>query len=337
MASTELANQSAGIAPSFASVEGFALANRIGTAFAASTLVPQQYRDNVANCIVALEMANRMQASPLMVMQNLYIVHGNPGWSSKFLIACFNQSGRFSALRYEFDLDANKVPYGCRAWAVEKSTQERLTGSTVTLEMAKAEGWSTKSGSKWKTMPELMLQYRAAAFFVRVYAPEISMGLQTDDELRDTFDNDTGALVEQAGKPDVAPVRRRAAPIAADVIDADTGEVNPESEEAAADPTETTSTVNIADALEKSVERMESSDSKLPKPSRTVKVADGTGAMVMASAGEKKLLINRAKSNELDMAELIEQAGVGPMDPTTLEGLTADGFVAIKDLLPKAV
>ena len=93
------------VMPGFNSQGSWELANRIGKAFAASSLVPQQYQGNVANCIVALEMANRMGASPLMVMQNLYIVHGNPGWSSKFLVACFNQCGRFSALRYEWNAD----------------------------------------------------------------------------------------------------------------------------------------------------------------------------------------------------------------------------------------
>lgn len=167
--------------PGFTSNANWELAQRIGKAFAASDLVPQQYKGNVANCIVALEMANRMGASPLMVMQNLYLVHGNPGWSAKFLIACFNQCGRFSAMRYRWNADRTE----CRAWAVEKSTGEELIGPAVTMQMAKDEGWSTKSGSKWKTMPELMLMYRASAFLVRTYAPEISMGLRTDDEIMD--------------------------------------------------------------------------------------------------------------------------------------------------------
>lgn len=171
------------VMPGFNSQGSWELANRIGKAFAASSLVPQQYQGNVANCIVALEMANRMGASPLMVMQNLYIVHGNPGWSSKFLVACFNQCGRFSALRYEWSADRT----ACRAWAVERATGERIDGPQVSLTMAKDEGWSTKSGSKWKTMPELMLMYRAAAFLIRTYAPEISMGLQTDDEIIDVL------------------------------------------------------------------------------------------------------------------------------------------------------
>jgi hypothetical protein len=169
------------VMPGFNSNSSWELAQRIGKAFASSSLVPQQYQGNLANCIVALEMANRMGASPLMVMQNLYIVHGNPGWSSKFLIASFNQCGRFSSLRYEWSADRA----ACRAWAIEKATGDRIDGPQVTLAMAKDEGWSTKSGSKWKTMPELMMMYRAAAFLIRTYAPEISMGLQSQEELED--------------------------------------------------------------------------------------------------------------------------------------------------------
>lgn len=176
--------QSSAVMPSFHSSSGWELAQRIGKAFASSDLVPAQYKGNLANCIVALEMANRMGASPLQVMQNLYIVHGNPGWSSKFLIACFNQCGRFTAMRYRW----NESRTACRAWAIEKGTGEELVGPEVSVAMAKEEGWSTKNGSKWKTMPELMLMYRAAAFFVRTYAPEISMGLRTEDELVDTIE-----------------------------------------------------------------------------------------------------------------------------------------------------
>src|SRR6218665_1593651 len=200
------------VMPGFNSNSSWELAQRIGKAFASSTLVPQAYQGNLANCIVALEMANRMGASPLMVMQNLYIVHGNPGWSSKFLVASFNQCGRFSAMRYRFNTERT----ACRAWAVEKSSGEELIGPEVSTQMAKDEGWSTKSGSKWKTMPELMLMYRAAAFFVRTYAPAISMGLRTDDELIDTVE-------------EVRPVTTGVAAVRAALqhVDNSTGEIAP--------------------------------------------------------------------------------------------------------------
>lgn len=191
----ELTTTEQNLVPGFGSAQSWDLAQRIGKAFAASTLVPAQYQGNLANCIVALEMAHRMGVSPLMVMQNLYIVHGNPGWSAKFLIACFNQCGRFSSMRYEWSADRS----ACRAWAMEKATGERIEGPQVSIEMARAEGWSTKNGSKWKTMPELMLMYRAAAFLIRTYAPEISMGLATSDELEDIHGSATNAAKRATG------------------------------------------------------------------------------------------------------------------------------------------
>ena len=121
-------------------------------------------------------------------MQNLYVVYGNVGWSSKFLIAALNTCGRFSPLRYEHESEGDLVKWRCRAWAIDKTTGTPLHGAWVSMQMAKDEGWYSKAGSKWKTMPELMLQYRAAAFFQRTYAPEISMGMQTVEELNDVVD-----------------------------------------------------------------------------------------------------------------------------------------------------
>ncbi|MBR5951082.1 MAG: hypothetical protein IKZ87_06590 [Actinomycetaceae bacterium] len=168
----------------FGSTEGFELCQRMAKVFATSTLVPTQYQNNMSNCIIAMEMASRIGASPLQVMQNLYIVHGNPGFSAKFLIACINASGKFSPLRYEFKGTENTDDWSCRAYAVDKEG-EVLHGAWVSIKMAKAEGWYGKNGSKWQTMPQLMLQYRAAAFFQRTYAPEISLGMQSAEELYD--------------------------------------------------------------------------------------------------------------------------------------------------------
>lgn len=51
--------------------------------------------------------------------------------------------------------------------------------------MAKEEGWYGKSGSKWKTMPEQMLAYRASAFFARVHIPNALMGIHVEGEVDD--------------------------------------------------------------------------------------------------------------------------------------------------------
>jgi len=169
----------------FNTSEGFELIQRQAKLLASSTLVPREYQNNMPNCVIALNMANRIGCDPLMAIQNLDIIHGRPGWSSKFMIACFNQSRDFSSLRYEFSGEPGSKEWGCAACAVELSTGEKLYGTKITMAMADAEKWTSKAGSKWKTMPEQMLRYRAAAWFIRAYAPEIAMGLHTSDELRE--------------------------------------------------------------------------------------------------------------------------------------------------------
>ena len=206
---------------------GFDQLQRVAKALCASTLVPAQYRAftevkdrgrvtghtpnpaGLPNCVVALNMAQRMGADPLMVMQNLYVIEGRPSWSSQFIIAAINSCGRFSPLRFEISEPgkAEEVSYQatvwkggnrmeetrkvkvrhqtCRAWVIEKETGDRLDGPTVSIQMAIDESWLTKNGSKWLTMPEVMLRYRAASFFGRLYAPELLMGLQTQEEVED--------------------------------------------------------------------------------------------------------------------------------------------------------
>ena len=164
----------------FGSLAGFQALQRMGKAFMASTLVPDRFRldpakggtdslEKMGNTMIALEMALRMKANPLMVMQNLYVVHGAPSWSAKFLVATLNGTGRYTSLRYRFQGKPGTDDWGCVAWAKEIATGETLEGPLVTIGLAKREGWFGKNGSKWQTMPELMLRYRSASWFVSAY------------------------------------------------------------------------------------------------------------------------------------------------------------------------
>jgi len=169
----------------FSGIQAFEDAQRMAKSLASSTLVPPQFQGQAgfANCLVALEIANRMRMSPFQVMQNLHIIHGRPSWSSQFIIGLVNGCGRFNPLRYEISGSGDAL--ACYCVATELSSGEDLKGPTVTMAMAKKEGWSTKSGSKWLTMPELMIRYRAAAFWGRLYIPELLVGIQTEDEVVD--------------------------------------------------------------------------------------------------------------------------------------------------------
>ena len=161
---------------------------RMAKALASSTLVPDSYRGeaNLGNCIIALELSQRIGASVMAVMQSMVPIHGKPTWSASFLIATVNSCGRFSPMRFRWVGKEGTDDWGCRAYAVEREGNLELVGALVTIAMAKAEGWYGKSGSKWKTMPEQMLQYRAAAFWCRAYAPEIALGMHTSEEIHDT-------------------------------------------------------------------------------------------------------------------------------------------------------
>lgn len=169
----------------FAGIQQFENAQRIAKALASSALVPKEYQgqSGLANVLVAMEIAGRMSLSPLQVMQNLHIIHGRPSWSSQFIIAMINGCGRFSPLDYELSGEGETL--SCFAYATELVSGKVLRGPVVTMAMAKREGWATKTGSKWVTMPDLMIRYRSAAFWGRLYVPEYLVGMKTQEEVID--------------------------------------------------------------------------------------------------------------------------------------------------------
>ena len=156
---------------------------QVAKKFANSGIVPEQYQHNEDNCFVACEMANRMGVSPLVVMQSLNVIKGRPAWSGQACIALINGTGQFSPLKFVFVGEENASTYGCFVSCLRKADNANLKGSTITLQMAKDEGWT--KNTKWSTMPEQMLQYRAASFFARIYCPAALMGLQTVEEVED--------------------------------------------------------------------------------------------------------------------------------------------------------
>lgn len=200
---------------------------RVCKLFASSELVPDMYKVSdknpiekaMANCMIAIEIAQRIGASPLMVMQNMVPIYGRPSWSSKFLVATVNTCGRFNPLQYRFtekgmlgmvdytdyvwdnasrskravtkQFDGKKVmDIECVAYTTAKGSDKMLESSPVSIRLAIQEGWYTKNGSKWQTMTKQMLMYRAASFWTSAYAPELSMGMKTIEENQDIQDVD---------------------------------------------------------------------------------------------------------------------------------------------------
>jgi len=212
----------------FGSGSDFNRAQRVASALAASDIVPAQFQKNLPNVLVAMEYANRLGASVLAVMQNLDVIHGRPGLRASFLIGTVNATGRFSPIRFRWQGEEGTDAWGCRAVAIDRESGEECVGPLITVALAKAEKWYSKAGSKWQTIPELMLMYRSGAWWTRVYAPELALGLHTTDELEDV------AAV-------AAPANLEAAAAALDRRDGPTpivGEEIPEAEVVSSEPSE---------------------------------------------------------------------------------------------------
>ena len=157
-------------------------AMKVANLLAKSQLLPEQYIGHPENCLIAIDIANRMRVSPLLVAQNLYVVRGKPGWSGSFAISAINNCWKFRPLDFVYTKNGGAGSY---SQSTRLSDGKLLKGTEITLDMAKNEGWSTKPGSKWLTMSEQMLAYRAGSFFARAYCPEVLLGVQTIDEIQD--------------------------------------------------------------------------------------------------------------------------------------------------------
>jgi hypothetical protein len=203
------------------SLDGFEMAQRMAKSLASSTLVPKIYQgqEGLANCLIALELSSRMKISPMVVMQNMVPIYGRPSWSSQFLIGTVNACGRFSPLRYIFDNEDE--PTSCYCEAKDFASGEVLRGEKITIAMAKAQGWWSRKDSKgaetskWPTMTGQMLRFRAASWWVRVFCPEISLGLGTQEEAIDVEAVAVAEIPAAAIAPAVpAPLTHRAEEVA---------------------------------------------------------------------------------------------------------------------------
>ena len=168
----------------YSSSDTLRIARNFAQDLSKSTMIPMQYQNNYANCLVALEYANRTGQSPLQVMQSLDVIKGTPAWRSKALIGMVNTSGKYDEdLHFSYVKDEKGEINSCFAWT--KKDGVLVEGLPYTIETARKEGLLDKSNSYWQKDSTLMLTYRAVSRFVSVNCPEISLGLYTSEEVRD--------------------------------------------------------------------------------------------------------------------------------------------------------
>ena len=205
----------------FETMAGFELLQRQGKMLSQCSMLPDNFRGSIPDCSIALEMSARMgyAVSPLLILQSIVVVHGKPTFEAKFVIGLLKSRCGYKVFDYEMSgdvgdagevqrtprigrdgkpildkkgnpiYDSKIIREGrtCLAYAIDRDGR-RVEGVPISMAMAKVEGWYDKSGSKWQTMPELMLRYRAATFFKNIHCPEITMGFKTSDEIIDIED-----------------------------------------------------------------------------------------------------------------------------------------------------
>lgn len=207
------------------SERNFQLQQREASVYAKSEMVPEQFRNKIADCIIAMEMASRLNVGVIEIMQNIDVIYGRPAFRASYVIARINSSGLIKGrVKFNFVGTEGQDDWGCYATAIDAETGEEIKGPLITIATAKAEGWYNKNGSKWKTIPDLMLRYRAGSWLGRTQYPEATMGMLTQEEA-----SDVGPRSER----DITPlsdtdINETFKPKLAEKVNEETGEVNQE-------------------------------------------------------------------------------------------------------------
>lgn len=197
------------VAPASLGLPDIAALQKVAKVYAASSFLPSAWRklpesERLANLIIIINRAAALKCDPLLLLQNLNIIAGQMCWKSTFLLQLLMANG-WAGAKYDFAGDPTSPDFwgndahGCTFSAINPATGERETGTKITVAMISGEGWLSREGSKWRTMPEQMLKYRAVAFFARSNAPAVMGGFMAQDEIEDIV------AQERAPAPMVSP------------------------------------------------------------------------------------------------------------------------------------
>lgn len=183
-------------------LQSFADNWKIAQQYAKSDLIPDNYKNKPENVIIALGMSSKMNLDLFTIMQNLDIVKGKARWNGSFCRTLIEKTGKYKDLDLIYTGEKDKDTFGCYLQAVRKNDGKIVKGAEITVGMAKAEGWWSKKDkygketSKWQSLTELMLGYRAMSFFARMHCPEALSGVYTGEEIEDMEQPDVKKIVE---------------------------------------------------------------------------------------------------------------------------------------------
>jgi hypothetical protein len=152
--------------------------------FSKIDILPTAYKSKPSNVLMAMIRSKIMGMELFSFMEKTYPIGNKLGFEGKILIAKINTSGVIKGrLKFVFSGD----PLKNETRAIICSAILKDTGETVSAEcswvLANINEWT--KNPKWNTLTDQMLVYRSAKFLSDRYFPELTMGMNTNDELED--------------------------------------------------------------------------------------------------------------------------------------------------------
>lgn len=152
-------------------------------ALAHSNLLPDQYRNNPANLLYALEYADALGVAPINAITSIHVIKGKPTASADLIAGLVRKAGH--KLRISGD-DTYAV-----AQIIRQDDPDFIYEARWDLAKARAAGLTTAT---WKAYPAAMLRSRAITEVARMGASDALFGcIYTPEEL--------GAPVDAEGEP----------------------------------------------------------------------------------------------------------------------------------------
>lgn len=158
---------------------------RVAKLMSSSGLVPDHLKGKVADCSLVAAQAFRWRMDPFAVAQHTFVLQGKLGYEGKLIAAVVNSHRRIEKrldYTYSGDGQARRVVVTAQ---IKGEKQERQIEGTV-------QGWATNN-EQWKKSADQMLAYRGAREWARRHMPEAMIGIQAEEEVRETVSLERGA------------------------------------------------------------------------------------------------------------------------------------------------
>ena len=147
----------------------------------AASILPESYRDNPANVLIAVGLGQSMGLSPAESLYRIAVIKGKPSASAELIAANVRKAGH--RLRVQVQEDPP------RAVAEITRADDPESPIAITRDMAWAQRMGLANEPNYKKQPATMLSYRAITAAARLACPEALYGVAyTPDELSEAPD-----------------------------------------------------------------------------------------------------------------------------------------------------